>query len=139
MSAYAARAPRTATVYVCPVTCHPLGTDAYTYVSGPMVDTVIRPLATGVIRRRGDGCWTVQTTSLLVNRKVTVADEATAKRRMVEWLTRVAGEAFQRFSPIQRYAMGQQCCPYPVPSGTCDLPPEVGTVWCKWHPKGKVT
>lgn len=139
MSGYAARAPRQATVYACQVTMHPIGKDAYRYESGVLVDAVMRPVAHGVIRKQGNGLWLVKVTSLPPTevRSVQVADESTAKRRISEWLSRLAGTVMQKFNPQQRYAIGQQECPYLAGQAVCGQPPEVGSVWCEWHPHGK--
>lgn len=53
-------------------------------------------------------------------------------RRTVEDMKR-------RFDPAQRYAMGQQKCPYRQPGGRtlCNEPCEQVSVWCLWHPKGR--
>lgn len=139
MSAYAARAPRRSTVYVCPVTYrpHPDRPGVYLYWAGLMHEQKISPIATGEISPRRDGTWTVRTTCLPVDRSVIVDSEGTAKQRMSEWLTRVAGAIAMTFSPDQRIAMGQGRCPKLTSGRICDLAPEVGTIWCEWHPGGK--
>ena len=139
MSGYATRAPGQATVYVCQVTHRPddQAKEKCHYWTGPMRDQQIAPLATGVLNRRGDGTWSVRTTSLPVNRSVILADEATARRRICEWLGRLAGSQMMTFSPSQRIAMGQQQCPRIVGARLCAMAPEPGSVWCSWHPYGK--
>lgn len=139
MSAYATRAPRQATVYVCQVTHRPdpQVKQKFHYWSGPMHEQQIAPLATGIMSRRGDGLWVIRTTSLPVNRSVVLADEGTARRRICEWLTRMAGAQMMTYSPTQRIAMGQQQCPRLIGGHLCAMAPEPGSVWCQWHPHGK--
>ena len=138
VSAYATR-PRARTVYVCQVTHRPDPKVAHKFFfwSGPMHEQKIAPLATGIIHKRHDGDWLVQTTSLPVNRHVIVASEALARIRICEWLTRLAGAAMMTYSPTQRIAMGQQQCPRIVGSRLCGMAPSPGSVWCEWHPHGK--
>lgn len=53
-------------------------------------------------------------------------------------VTRVARYKWaSHFTPRQRYAMGQQKCPYPMKETYCGITPMVGSVWCEWHRFGK--
>lgn len=54
---------------------------------------------------------------------------------------RRTGQELMRFDAAQRYAMGQQKCPYREKGHPrlCDGPADPGTVWCGNHRGGKST
>lgn len=60
---------------------------------------------------------------------MTEASETVARRARHLWR--------ESYTGIQRYAIGQQKCPYWMGSKVCGQPPEVGTIWCSWHPQGR--
>lgn len=114
----------------------PNGPKAFRVVSDP------HPLHVAHVRGQGDGTW-----------KVTVVTEpmtpsfldSTLDRALVRAGTlvgKLAGRDIDRFTRAQAYAMGQQRCPYLLDrySGkVCSEHPDVGSVWCHWHPLGKGT
>lgn len=42
----------------------------------------------------------------------------------------------EHFTGPQRYAMGQQKCPFRMGMTLCRQTPRMGSVWCEWHPLG---
>lgn len=50
---------------------------------------------------------------------------------------RVRVDMMTKFSGPQRYAMGQQKCPYAMYGKLCNEPATGFSVWCDYHPKGR--
>lgn len=62
---------------------------------------------------------------------------ASAKEKAARWVNRAALGSYGRFSGPQRWAMGQQKCPYAMYGKLCNQAAGVGTVWCVFHPNGR--
>lgn len=111
------------------------GDYSYTVTSKPY------PLAYATVRRKSTWEWAVRITSDLIpgpvrfhaTRELALAAAASMVSRRVAELWREGGP----LNGAQRYAVGQQQCPYWMKSHVCGQAPEPGTVWCSWHPKGK--
>lgn len=89
--------------------------------------------------RFNDGLWIVTFPTIKGAERVlsdNMEKALTAAGRIVGL---AAGSVLQTFTPAQRYAMGQQQCPYAGKGATrvCGLAPEVGSVWCEHHKGGK--
>lgn len=97
--------------------------------------------AAHVYRRGAPGTvWTVEFHTIEFPRKYVYADMGAALNAASELVGRKAGQEWkERFTGPQRYAMGQQQCPRLMGPGmgVCGQAPEVGSVWCQWHPKGR--
>jgi hypothetical protein len=96
------------------------------------------PIHHATVKLRG-GVWEIRYPSTGRRETAYEADRDRALVRAAETVSKAAGAAMGRFTGPQRYAMGQQQCPYQLGSTVCRSPAEPGTVWCHWHPRGKVT
>lgn len=90
----------------------------------------------------GDGTWKVTFPTSLGSPSLIDSTMERALSRAADTVGKLAGRDLDRFTRAQAYAMGQQRCPYLLGGSradarTCDETPEVGTVWCRWHPHGK--
>lgn len=133
MTGYAARAPRERTVYVCPVTVDKVTDMHFRVVSTPPIH------AARVIRHGYNGLWRVEFHTLDVLRRYDLADLSDALKRAGDLVGRKAGADWSVMTGPQRYAIGQQECPKGMAGGVlCRQLPDVGSIWCGWHPKGKV-
>lgn len=99
------------------------------------------PLATAEVRQAGPYEWKVRIISDLVPGPVrTLGSRVEAVISASAMVTKRANALWREGGPFnhqQRYAMGQQACPYWMKAHVCGQAPEPGTVWCDWHPKGK--
>lgn len=136
MTAYASRPARVGTVarktQVQPVK---LSETSYT------VHSIPHPIHTAIVKRDGaHGLWIVSYPTIHASRVYRYADWDTAMRNASDTIGRKAGADLNAFTGAQSYSMGQQKCPYQpdrmVPR-CCDERPEIGTVWCAWHPDGE--
>jgi hypothetical protein len=106
------------------------------------------PIHRAEIRHQGGTVWEI-TFPTLAARKVIKPTVEKALEEAGRIIGYSAGRDFQSFSASQRYAMGQQKCPY-TPGGMrakgdprelakrlCNQPANVGTVWCEHHPGGE--
>ena len=99
------------------------------------------PIHTAHVQLQASGAWKVTLPTMPLSRSFMDASMSDALNRAGDWVGRAAGIELQRFRPTQRYAMGQQRCPYLLDRYSrkaCNGAPEVGTVWCSWHPGGRV-
>lgn len=88
-------------------------------------------------QERGD-LWIVEYRTLDPVRTSRHATQEAALNAAADVVGRKAGADWrERFNGPQRYAIGHQQCPRIVSAGTCGQTPEVGTIWCRWHPHGK--
>lgn len=94
-----------------------------------------------VYRRGASGTpWVVEFHTIDFPRKYLYEDMGPALNAASELVGRKAGQEWrERFTGPQRYAIGQQQCPRLMGAGmgVCGQSPEVGSIWCRWHPKGK--
>lgn len=107
-----------------------------------VVRAVPHPIHSAYVYRRGapGTVWVVEFHTIDTPRKFVYADMGTALNAASELVGRKAGQEWkERFTGPQRYAMGQQQCPRLMGAGmgVCGQTPEVGSVWCQWHPKGR--
>lgn len=136
MTAWGTKAPRTGRkVKVCMTQPVKHSDRRYTIHSLPY------PIHTAEVTRdaRG-GWWTVKYPTIPGVGRYVYDTWDTAMRNASETIGRKAGADLDRFTRAQAYAVGLQRCPYQpdraVPK-CCEQTPEVGTVWCLWHPGGK--
>lgn len=101
--------------------------------------TSVPALHSADVVAQGPGAYKVTMTSVL-SRSFVDASLSRALMRAGDLVSRAAGRDMMTFTGPQRVAMGQQECPKTLGSlGTlCRQPAGVGTVWCEWHPGGKV-
>lgn len=96
------------------------------------------PIHSADVQAQGNGTWRVTVTTIEYSRSFVDASVDKALVRAGDLVSRAAGRVMQVFTPAQRYAMGQQQCPKAMGAQVCRQPAGVGTVWCEWHPGGKV-
>lgn len=139
MTGYAARPVRSATVYVMRVNVEVTARDDRGAPNAFLVTSEPIPIHHARVVRHGrEAMWKVTFPSVIMGRSYQFATEADALKCAGDLVGRKAGADFDRFTGIQRYAMGQQKCPYLMSGRTCDQSPEPGSVWCHWHPKGRI-
>ena len=81
--------------------------------------------------------WAVRVGSDRRVAKILAYSESDALNKAAEVVGKLAGATLQVFTPQQRHSMGQGRCPYRLGfQVVCNRAPEVGTVWCEWHPQG---
>lgn len=137
MSAPASRAVKPgSTVYMSAVRIHKHAPTSFTVYADPI------PVHAAHVYRRGAAgtVWTVEFHTIDMPRKFVYESMEAALKAAGELVGRKTGQEWkQRFTGPQRYAMGQQQCPRLMGHGmgVCGVRPEVGSVWCRWHPKGK--
>lgn len=100
------------------------------------------PIHSAYVYRRGAAGtpWVVEFFTIEFPRKYLYEDMGTALAAASELVGRKTGQEWKEvFTGPQRYAMGQQQCPRLMGAGmgVCGQTPEVGSVWCEWHPKGR--
>lgn len=107
-----------------------------------LVVTQPHPIHTARVYRRGapGTPWVVELNTIDAPRRYTYDTPETAVKAAGELIGRKAGQEWrEHFTGPQRYAIGQQECPRLMGAGmgVCGQSPEVGSIWCRWHPKGK--
>lgn len=110
----------------------PAGPRSFKVVSDPY------PIHHANVRGYGDGTWKVTFPTELTAPSLIDSTLDRALVRAGDLVGRLAGRDLDKFTRGQAYAMAQQQCPRLVGQSVCGEPPEVGTVWCRWHPGGKV-
>lgn len=110
----------------------PTGPKSFRVTSDP------HPIHHANVRGNGDGTWKVTVPSEPLSRSFVDSTMENALSRAATVVGRLAGRDLDRFTRAQAYAMSQQRCPRLMSGGlTCDGTPEMGSVWCEWHPSGK--
>jgi|SRR5690349_8428337 len=141
MSAWAARAPRrgTPTTYVMGTKTIPTARNGAGAPVAYRVESAPQPVHYATIKRETyNGLWVVKYPSVIMGPTHKYALDLDAIRGARDVVGRVAGRDWGRFTGVQRYAVGQGQCPGPMGSPrACGQLPEVGTIWCQWHPRGK--
>lgn len=107
-----------------------------------VVRSVPHPIHSAYVYRTGGPgtVWRVEFHTIDIPRSWVYASMEAALNAAGELVGRKAGQEWkERFTGPQRYAMGQQQCPRLMGPGmgVCGQSPEVGSIWCRWHPKGR--
>lgn len=91
-----------------------------------------------VIRAHRDAPWIVTFSTVWPVRTYRYYLAAEAERAARDLISRKAGMDMQTFTGSQRLYMGTQRCPKRLSGGLCGQSAGIGTVWCEWHPLGRV-
>lgn len=141
MTTYAARAARPpARTYLSQTGKEPLDElDGIKGVRAFRIYSMPHPIHSAIVSKAHEhALWQVRFTSVFPVRTYEAELFTHADALARDLVGRRAAYDLQTFSGAQRTYMGQQRCPRRVASGLCGAAPEVGTVWCEWHPLGQM-